>query len=342
MDYLSKNTTTCLKGFFALCILIHHISQAFITGNSLILGQLLGRSLGYFSVGMFFFFSGYGLMFSYINKKDAYIKNFPKTRILPFYIIILILSATYWLFFTALKIYSPPAKRLIQSLFFGGTVISKGWYLQAILVFYLLFYFSFRFIKSAKAAITVFSFFIVAYCVGCFYFGLAMYWYQAASAIILGALWCANKSGIDSFLAKSRARTAILSALGIAAVSALWYVGTLKSTGDVLRLWLRIISILIFVTSVILLVSLSADKPLLNNRLFALLGKYSFAIYVTQGMFLILFDSRVASIKSPVLYALCVCASTFALSVPVTVLFNKIYSAFRAKKKPSAVKGETV
>lgn len=54
-DYLSKNNSDCIKGLFALCVLLHHIYQ----GSGLFRGSILGmglQALGYLSVAMFFFY----------------------------------------------------------------------------------------------------------------------------------------------------------------------------------------------------------------------------------------------------------------------------------------------
>lgn len=66
-DYLSKENTKALKGIFAVFVLWHHLYQY----SALITGTVIGivfQAMGYLSVGMFFFLSGYGLTTSYRNR----------------------------------------------------------------------------------------------------------------------------------------------------------------------------------------------------------------------------------------------------------------------------------
>lgn len=69
-NILSKSTTNALKGISAIEIMIGHLGIA--TGWMLLYPN---RKAGILFVGLFFFISGYGLMFSYLRNKN-YLKNF--------------------------------------------------------------------------------------------------------------------------------------------------------------------------------------------------------------------------------------------------------------------------
>ena len=90
-NYLSKQNSDCLKGIFAFFVITHHLYQSsnLINGGAL---AVILQALGYLSVAVFFFLSGYGLMYSFIIKGDGYISNFIKKRILPFWCIELLLA----------------------------------------------------------------------------------------------------------------------------------------------------------------------------------------------------------------------------------------------------------
>ena len=96
--YLSKEISVCLKGLFAITVLLHHLyqhahEQIGILSNIIVSGIL--QFSGAWSVSMFFFFSGYGLMSSYKMKGRIYVLELPKKRILPFYLICIFLIAVY-------------------------------------------------------------------------------------------------------------------------------------------------------------------------------------------------------------------------------------------------------
>ena len=80
-----------ILGFFAVLIVFHHLVQQATPNDAGVLYILENFGVGF--VGMFFFFSGYGLYESFKNKPD-YLKKFFSKRLppvlVPFYFIIII------------------------------------------------------------------------------------------------------------------------------------------------------------------------------------------------------------------------------------------------------------
>lgn len=96
LKYLSKENVDLLKGFFALCVVIHHARACMIILNDTYLGMILTAS-GYLSVAMFYFFSGYGLEKQYQLNEKKYINSFFKNRIVAFYILYILILSIYLL-----------------------------------------------------------------------------------------------------------------------------------------------------------------------------------------------------------------------------------------------------
>ncbi len=64
---LTKNQSICLKGIFALMVLLCHIHANITLFTKIKIGSLFS-CFGYLATGGFFFLSGYGLMYKYLNK----------------------------------------------------------------------------------------------------------------------------------------------------------------------------------------------------------------------------------------------------------------------------------
>ena len=104
-DAWSLSVSKGLQGICAVLIVLHHTAQMLIQAS-----QMLGRpdesgplaileEVGVCFVGIFFFFSGYGLLQS-LNKKEDYLKGFFRKRLpvilIPFYLVIVIFLAFYF------------------------------------------------------------------------------------------------------------------------------------------------------------------------------------------------------------------------------------------------------
>ena len=97
---------------------------------------------------------------------------------------------------------------LSNPFFFGNTVIKFWWFLQAIVVIYLLFYVSARI--STKVAHTnpeaalciLMTFALSLYMGGCLIMNLSDTWYETVLAFLAGMLIAANKPVVDMILAR--------------------------------------------------------------------------------------------------------------------------------------------
>lgn len=154
-DALSLRVSKGLLGFCAVGIMLHHMSQTiYFAGEDP--GVLMFMvNIGVCFVGMFFFFSGYGL-YSSLRDKPDYLKGFLRNRLpavfVPFYLcnFIFILGS----YFAG---YQFQKGELLPYL--TGAVLMNGqmWYIVEILILYLLFYLVFRLIKNRNAACIVYG-----------------------------------------------------------------------------------------------------------------------------------------------------------------------------------------
>lgn len=124
-----------LKGLSCILVIVSHISLQL--GSSGIL--VLTSSVGYLAVGIFFFSSGYGLMYSFINKEN-YLKNFIRHRILkillPFWIANIIFLLVYIVGYK--EHYA--LLDVIKYIFGIKLICGHAWFIVFLICFYCLFW----------------------------------------------------------------------------------------------------------------------------------------------------------------------------------------------------------
>ena len=132
-DVLDKYNSNKIKGLLALLIIIHHLS---IYIKDTILLKVF-TIVGAIAVSAFFFYSGYGLMTSYL-KKENYLKDFWNKRIMKIvipYIIAIIFTILAYLLTRQLSL-----RKIFNSLVEGEPVVRFSWYVLAIIILYVVFY----------------------------------------------------------------------------------------------------------------------------------------------------------------------------------------------------------
>lgn len=154
-DALSLRTSKGLLGFCAVGIMLHHMSQKIYFAKEDPGILLFMVDIGVCFVGMFFFFSGYGLYTSLRDKPD-YLKGFLKRRLpailVPFYIcnFAFILGS----YFSG---YEFKEGELVPYLTGAILMNSQMWYIVEVLILYLLFFIIFRLIKNRDVACIVYG-----------------------------------------------------------------------------------------------------------------------------------------------------------------------------------------
>ena len=155
-DSSSLDSMMSLRGFAALGVILHHISQEgafqWAGGGHGKPGELsIFVNSGYLFVAIFFFCSGYGLIKSFESKPD-YLKGFMKKRVLktlivPYYVSILIYGLARFASGERL-----PAAQWITNIL-GFTMMNEyAWYPIIAGILYTAFYLIFKNIKNQKVS----------------------------------------------------------------------------------------------------------------------------------------------------------------------------------------------
>ena len=163
-DFLSLDTMKSLRGFAAIGVILHHISQEQVFQMEGILLPFVNA--GAYFVSIFFFASGYGLLKS-LDSKPNYLKGFVKKRIVksivvPYYVDILLYGA-----FIAL-VRLPMDKEQWVFNFLGVTMMNQyAWFPVVLAILYLVFFITFRLCKNRKNCFKIIFAFIILMGIGC-------------------------------------------------------------------------------------------------------------------------------------------------------------------------------
>ena len=204
--WLNRDTTTAINGFFILIVLVNHANQ-YISGTGFTYTSWMDASyrhvasyVGQLIVAMFLFNSGFGVMESIKHKKDEYVRNMPKRRILPvlanFDIAVLVFCVLNLLLGISMNV-----RQFLLSLVCWDDVGNSNWYIFAILYCYVAVYVAFRLAKSRDRGLMFALSGILAYALVMPFFK-GGYWYDTIFAFATGLVVSNYKERIHAFANK--------------------------------------------------------------------------------------------------------------------------------------------
>ena len=203
-EYLSVESTSGLRGFLALGIIFHHLSQLVKTGEEFSNFSYMGTYI----VSIFFFLSAYGL-YVQNESRENYLDNFLVKRlskiILPFFIISLI-----YMLYRSVNGQLMDLNYFINLFKKGSTIIYNGWFVDIIILMYVFFYISFKFFQKRFLSIILNTIFIVCYICLTIKLGYGFWWYNSILAFVVGLIWAKNQNKINRVIDKYYFITIIL------------------------------------------------------------------------------------------------------------------------------------
>lgn len=356
--FLDLDQSKSIQAFACLAIIIHHVTQQISVYGMRPKGPItLFSYIGYLFTALFFFFSGYGLMTS-LNSKPDYLKSFLKKRLpavlIPFWIIN-VLAVILVSFLPGPKL---SAREIIYDII-GLTLIgSNGWYIIEIVIFYVVFYLLFRFIKNRKAATALLCIATVLVIVYGFFNGhdpeeakahwfKGEWWYNSTITFAFGVLFAGCKDRASAFCIKHyRLMLALFVVLTIVSVRisifAQKYLGYYHEPvhhgvrDAFITLVIQSVSAIIFTTFVLIL----NMRLSIGNRALLFIRNMSLELFLIHGLFVNqIFGSREMSDfvrYTVVLICSILCA---ALIAPVVKFLVKKITALLNTKR---VKNDTL
>lgn len=300
--FLDKEQTTAINGFFVLIVFVNHFSQYIELKETDYFFKAFYAVIGQLMVTPFLFFSGYGVMASFITKGEKYVKKFWKSRIIRIWIHFAIVVLLYDIMNLLIGIKYSYHDILLA--FTGWTSVgNSNWYVFVILLLYLFSWISFRLFATSKwrsvlltSVLCVFMICILKLC-------KEVYWYNTVMVYPFGMLIAMQRAKIQEKLGNKKILLYLFGVtilLGICAI--------IVVTGvNISSAWFQIYSILFMIC-----ICLFTMIVRINNPILAFLGKYTFEIYILQRIPMILLKEH---IQNMYVYFLSAFISTLVLAI---------------------------
>lgn len=292
MKEFTKNKTVVLKGILSVLIVLHHLS--YYTDYLSIV-----HSWGAPIVSLFFFISGYGLMKqTYVEQGSTkYLNGFFRRRILKSLFLPFILA---WLIYRVLHFNQLPG--LISEwknlLLYGNPLLPYSWYVFAIFIFYVVFYFACK--SRSKYVEFIILGGVLGYITIVWSMGFGRSWYISALGFPCGIFFAKYEPLIHKYLKGYRYYLTIPLCLVLIGVSVF------------LEIEMTYVGVYFILPFMIACLCAKVNVEKLNNfRPFVCLSGISYEIYLYQGVSMSIFRGRYFFVQSDMLFVF----STLALTV---------------------------
>lgn len=323
--YLSLDNTKILRGFLAVAIVLHHISEHSDAGRFF---PVMVHA-GYLIVAVFFFLSGYGLLTSYHKKGQNYLKGFWKNRILYLFVIWFLVSLVYWLFDACMGQTNVGVKFFLLSFVNGHPIAKNSWYIIVQLMMYVFFWLAYTIpgIKGARKITIVFVLLVLV----AFVFnrvGYGSIWYISNFAFVFGLFYAEKKQVFDKMLTNHWWMCLLSTAAGFVVFSALpLFLEHFDVGFRFFRLFSRMISSVTFVAVLVVLLF----RIRLTGNLWGKIGLMSLEIYLLHGLVYSFFHSEVCYIKQDWLWTLLTLVVTIIIAIPAHQVSDKVARLLQKK-----------
>lgn len=309
-NYLSKETTSSIKGLFVLIVFYSHISGYVTFSQNSFLMNKLSLFLGQLMVTMFLFYSGYGVFVSLKKKGKEYLDNFPKNRILKTYLQFFIIVG---LFLIVNLFLNKKVKIFNIFLSFLGwdSLGNSNWYIFIIILLYLFTYLSFKiFSKSYEKSVVSVWLFTLLFLIIIKNFR-PTYWYDTILCYPLGLSFGYYQKRIEPFLKNNKRY--LISSFFLVILFCLFRLRAHQI------LFCYEMMALVFT----LLIVLITMKVNIRSKVLKWFGDRLFTFYILQRLPMMILKS---SSLSPSLYFI----SCFGITIVLVIIFDYLFKRILA------------
>lgn len=304
-----RDTTKGIQGLFALAIMLHHLSQRLVHINGYKGELVYYQEIGTWLVGFFFFFSGFGLITSFREKKyylDSFLIRRIWTVLVPFFI------CNYAYMFTALLLGQKFSTEKLVQAFFGIVLLNDHmWFAVEIMYLYIMFYVVFRLIRKDIWRYIIMFIVVVTLMIAGFFAGHdwegrtqsnwleGEWWYNTTFLFFVGMLIARFYCPIMYWVKKYYYVVLLVSIVGFIMFATLtqymldnygyWTDTFMNNRYDdkAMTLAVQLPMVLFFEWMLFLLMM----KVKVHNKILAFLGKISLEVILLQNLFILVFDT---------------------------------------------------
>lgn len=322
-DALSAENCLPLRGFCAVMVALHHISQQTEAGQFFRIFLYISS----FLVAAFFFLSGYGLMRQTMRDPD-YGRGFLRRRLPPIAAMWLFSLLLFWLVHLTNGEHIS-LTGIFALTFKGDPFLVILWYVPVILGAYLAFGLLLHVFAGKKERILLgMALLWLVYAAAGLALGIGQWWFDSCHLLPVGMGWALYEENIQKRLERGRPYWFAM------AVSALGFALLFQFFDPIFALWptawmryaISAVRSLCFTLALVL----ASMKLRFRNAVSVWLGKISFEFYLLHGVLLLLFHGTLIPIQSDFLYAACVLAFGALLAAAVHIPYQRLNRRYRS------------
>ena len=361
-DAFSLGQMKALQGFFAICIMLHHIGQktcaSWLDPSIISPGLELFVPFGFYMVGIFLFCSGYGLYVSYKSKPGYLGKSFIIYRILPIvftgYVITLIFFVVRLLLGEKMN-----GWQMFWYLSCAKLCNSNGWFVLIIPIFYFFFFISFNVCKKEKNAVAmVLALTVIYQLIGTStdhndWWMRGEWWYNSIHFFVIGIIFARHEKAVTEHIKRHFLLYLVLSFVLIfvlygtaeTARGMFSYYGENWGAPDkILRRRVTLFAEILASSAFVFFVFLLGLKLKIGNRFLSFMGSITLEFYLIHGLYVGLFGRSFEGLKSiyfvkNVFFEVLI---VFALAVPSAYLISLLRKKlFKKRGKKISVQSGT-
>ena len=339
-DNLSLASSKALLGVCAVMIVFHHVAQTIMQYPKGTFSAGAGAfeilfSRGMLFVAVFFFFSGYGLYKSLLNKPD-YLKGFFRRRYVPLLIPAYAANLIFLLFtwgYGGLKGFT--AKQTVGCVTGFYLLDIVEWYMVEIFILYFVFWLIFRYVRSRKAGLAIMALFIAALILFTFFRGHTAetyaewfkgeWWCNSTPLFLIGMIFAENEEKWIIWIKKHYALCLVSGIVLCIAFSILsgftqmkfGYWSEMIPWRKYSDIWDKLICVVTQIPYIVLFVAsllLITMKVRFSNKIMQFLGEISLELYLIHYIAIKLYVYFIP-IKQPVLYTSAVLLTAIGMAV---------------------------
>ena len=284
-EYLDRETTSSINGFFVILVFLRHFSQYIVLENGDYIYAIIDKFLGQGIVTTFLFYSGYGVMFSLIHK-DGYSKRLLQRAIS----ILLYFDAIVLTYIVILEVLGEHFnfKQISCALIAWDSVGNSNWYIFTIIILYTL-----SFLAECIAGKS-YSTILVIMLIGTLTYIIILYncskdwrFFDTSLCYTLGMAYCLYKRKIEYILIQKGTYFTVLFVI----IGCFFIIHICAY-----RVNITFVSIVLVETQFLLFVSIIVLLSLyikIGNPVLSFLGRFIFEIYALQRLPMIVFQNRI-------------------------------------------------